>query len=114
MTDPKYIYDCEIVRIVDGDTVDLVIDLGLSITTLQRCRLFGINAPEVRGPSRDAGKAATAHLTTLIDQSGSIQVATHKDKQGKFGRYLATLLAEDGSDLNAKMITDGHAIEYLP
>lgn len=113
MTDPRYIYDCEVLRVVDGDTVDLRIDLGLSISSVQRVRLYGINAPEKRGKTRDAGNAATDHLKQLIASNRSIQVETFQDKQGKYGRYLATLIGSESGDLNQQMIDDSHAVEYM-
>ena len=114
-----YIRRAKIVRLVDGDTVDVDIDLGMAITTRQRLRLFGINTPEVRGPEKVAGHAATQHLADLLvryrhEGESDIVVQTRKDKRGKFGRYLASLIGadQDGNpvDLNMKMVADGHAV----
>ena len=120
MTQARYIRRARIVRLVDGDTVDVDIDLGMGITTRQRLRLFGINTPEVRGPNKQAGYDATSHLAGLLvtyscdDGDGwDIIVQTHKDKRGKFGRYLADLIGNDDGtpvNLNEKMVTDGHAM----
>lgn len=114
-----YIRRAKIVRLVDGDTVDVDIDLGMAITTRQRLRLFGINTPEVRGPEKVAGHAATQHLADLLvryrhEGEWDIVVQTRKDKRGKYGRYLADLVGEDGDgnpvNLNMKMVADGHAV----
>ena len=119
MARDDYIRRAKIVRLVDGDTVDVDIDLGMAITTRQRLRLFGINTPEVRGPEKVAGHAATQHLADLLVQfrhegEWDIVVRTHKDKKGKYGRYLADLIGEDGDgnpvNLNMKMVADGHAV----
>jgi len=119
MTRDDYIRRAKIVRLVDGDTVDVDIDLGMAITTRQRLRLFGINTPEVRGPEKVAGHAATQHLADLLVQfrhegEWDIVVKTYKDKKGKYGRYLADLIGEDeGGDeinLNERMVSDGHAV----
>ena len=123
MTRADYIRRARIVRLVDGDTVDVDIDLGMAITTRQRLRLFGINTPEVRGPNKQAGYDATSHLAGLLvefacdDGEWDIVVKTHRDKKGKYGRYLADLIGEDQdgnpTNLNERMVTDGHAVVAL-
>jgi len=123
MTRDDYIRRARIVRLVDGDTVDVDIDLGMAITTRQRLRLFGINTPEVRGPEKLAGHAATQHLADLLvkfacdDGEWDIVVQTYKDKKGKFGRLLAVLIGDDGDgnpiNLNERMVADGHAVVAL-
>tara|TARA_R110000824_G_scaffold394392_1_gene594147 strand:- start:1713 stop:2084 length:372 start_codon:yes stop_codon:yes gene_type:complete len=118
----QYIRRAKIVRLVDGDTCVLDFDMGMSITVRATVRLFGINTPEVRGPEKVAGHAATQHLADLLVQfrhegEWDIVVQTHKDKRGKFGRYLATLMGadQDGNpvDLNERMVADGHAVVAL-
>ncbi len=122
MTRDDYIRRAKIVRLVDGDTVDVDIDLGMAITTRQRLRLFGINTPEVRGPEKVAGHAATQHLADLLVQfrhegEWDIVVKTYRDKKGKYGRYLADLIGKDGDgdpvNLNERMVVDGHAVVAL-
>lgn len=127
-----YEYMATILRVVDGDTVDVMLDLGLEVHIKQRLRLWGINAPEKRGSSRSAGIAAMYHLVDLLnmyridrqktqpnDSSGQkILVRTYKDKKGKYGRYLAELIGMsivDGSriNLNEEMIASGNAVEYM-
>jgi len=111
-----YVYRARITRVVDGDTVDADIDLGFGVTTHQRLRLLGINAPETRGETRDAGDAATEHLTEML-ALGPVTVQTVKDKRGKFGRYLAVVQVETLSGVisaNAELVTNGHAVEYWP
>lgn len=118
MTRDEYVRRAKIVRLVDGDTVDVDIDLGMGITTRQRLRLFGINTPEVRGPEKVAGHAATQHLADLLVEfrhpgEWDIVVRTHKDRKGKFGRYLAELIGDEGGsavNLNERMVADGHAV----
>ena len=119
MATALYVRRAKIVRLVDGDTVDVDIDLGMAITTRQRLRLFGINTPEVRGPEKASGHAATQHLADLLvefrhEGEWDIVVQTYKDKKGKYGRYLADLIGveEDGNpvNLNERMVTDGHAV----
>jgi len=119
ITHDEYVRRARIVRLVDGDTVILDVDMGISITVRVTVRLFGINTPEVRGPEKVAGHAATQHLADLLVQfrhegEWDIVVQTYKDKKGKFGRLLAVLIGDDGDgnpvNLNERMVADGHAV----
>ena len=103
-----------VVKVVDGDTIDVDIDLGFSVTLKkQRVRMVGIDTPESR--TRDLveklfGKASKAHLKTLLEV-GDIQLVSH-DK-GKFGRILGDLFVGDNDySINQQMIDDHHAVEY--
>ena len=101
-------YDATVLRVVDGDTVDLVIDLGFDISQKMRCRLWGINAPEM---NTKAGVAARAALLGKV-QAGPVRVDSHKDRSDKYGRYLAELFVGD-ENLNQWMVDNGHAVEYM-
>lgn len=101
---------------VDGDTVDAMVDLGFGIFKKERFRLLGIDAPEKRGATREDGEAAKAFLEVLLAKLTPISIKTKKDKQGKYGRYLGTLCGlQDGRliDINFQMIQAGHAKEYM-
>ena len=111
MAAPYKYSDCRVERCVDGDTVDLWINLGFSTFVKKRVRLYGINTPESR--TRDLeekarGKAATAHIESLLE-AGRCDLDSHE--LGKYGRVLGTLWV-DGVDINQQMIADGHATEY--
>lgn len=108
-----YEYMADVVRVVDGDTVDLRVDLGFGITFKERFRLHGINAPEIHGVKKDseeykAGMEATNWLRQKLEH-GRFQVRTIKDKKGKYGRYLAVLIERDGSNINDEMVKLGYA-----
>lgn len=103
-----YEYDAEVLKVVDGDTVDLRVDLGFSIFTEMRVRLYGINAPEL---NTQAGKDARAWLLNKL--LPNITVRTIKDRQEKYGRYLAVLLDESGNSINEQMVAVGHAVPYM-
>lgn len=105
----RYVYRATVARVVDGDTVDLTVDLGLRITTHLRVRLLGINAPE-RG--KPGGDAATAALRTWLPSGASVTVQTFKDPGDKYGRWLGTVTTADGADVGDEMITTGNAIAY--
>jgi micrococcal nuclease len=112
-----YEYNVKITKVVDGDTVDVDIDLGFGMVyKKQRVRLMGIDTPESR--TRDLveklfGKAAKAHLIGLLEEQ-DVSLISH-DK-GKFGRILGELFvtAEDGyrRSVNQRMVDDSHAVVY--
>ncbi len=107
-----YEYVANTIRVVDGDTVEAEVDLGFGIVASFMFRLYEINAPEMRGPGKDKGKKAKEHLQSLVNKHEPLVVKTIKDKQGKYGRYLAILLSQEGSlNLNALMVADGHAVK---
>ena len=118
-----YEYKVSLVKVVDGDTVDVDIDLGFGMTyKKQRVRMVGIDTPESR--TRDLvekkfGKASKKHLKRLLEECDSISLVSH-DK-GKFGRILGTLYGHHAEghpqfelkvDINEQMIEDSHAVPY--
>lgn len=110
-----YTYNVKVVRVVDGDTVDVDIDLGFGMTyKKQRVRMMGIDTPESR--TRDLeekfyGKLSKAHLESILAE-GEIQLQSHG--KGKFGRILGELFVGDSSySVNQQMIDENHAVPYL-
>jgi len=114
-----YEYSAKVVRVVDGDTVDALIDCGFSISTRQRIRLLGINTPECRTRDKEEkkkGLAAKARLKELIRLGkGQFLVKTFLDKKGKYGRLLGALynLEVDQRTYNDVLLEEGHATAYL-
>mgnify|MGYP003636280560 FL=1 len=110
-----YEYNCKVEKIVDGDTVDVVLDLGFNILHKCRVRLYGIDTPESRTRNKDEkirGKMAGAFLENKINNGDKIIIKTElKDSRGKFGRVLGTVIA-DGVDINVSMIENYHAVKY--
>ena len=109
-----YQYKCKLVKVVDGDTIDVDIDLGFGVwLRKQRIRMYGIDTPESR--TRDLeekkyGKAATAYLVNWTN-AGGIVLKTYKDGKGKYGRILGELWYAD-VNINKKMVEEHHAVEY--
>lgn len=98
--------------VYDGDTVWIDIDLGCNVTLHnEKCRLYGINAPEMRGPQHDAGVAARDWLRTKLAALPTFTVRTHKDEKGKYGRWLVELIDADGTNLNQEMVKLGLAVQ---
>jgi len=105
-----YEYRAEILRVIDGDTVVARIDLGFRTFVQQTLRLYGIDAPEIRGPEKERGREASAYLRKLIELHAPITVHTIRDRTGKYGRYLATLYGQNETvDLNQAMVEAGFA-----
>lgn len=104
-----YEYLATVVRVVDGDTVDIDIDLGFRIHTSQRVRLQGINAPEV---STQAGKDAKAYLANVLMPGDHVTVISSKPGAGdKYGRYLARIM-DGATDISTMMVNTGHAVPW--
>ena len=113
-----YEYRAEVLRVVDGDTVDVLIDCGFSILLKERVRLFGIDAPESRTrdkKEKKRGLAAKARLQELIENADQkIIIKTELDKKGKFGRILGVLWDEKKKkNFNSMLVSEGHATEYF-
>ena len=97
-----------VVRIVDGDSVELLADLGWRISIGVSARLNGINAIERRDPG---GAEATAHLTELIPPGSRVDLESLGiDKFG--GRTDCRLIRADGVDVAQQMVTDGYAAPW--
>jgi len=102
----------EINRVVDGDTVDITIDLGFGLTKKERVRVAGIDTPESR--TRDLyekklGKEAAAFLESQLQDDIIIKT----EKEGKYGRMLGWLFKENlGCSINELMIHKGYAWPY--
>ena len=109
-----YEYKCKILRVVDGDTVDVDIDLGFGVWMhKERIRLYGIDTPESR--TRDLEEKRYGNMAKELVKSympvGSMQtLITEKDKSGKYGRILGKFRLEDGSILNDFMIEKHYAV----
>jgi len=114
-----YQYKAKLIRVVDGDTVDALIDCGFSIFRKERIRLYGINAPESRTrdkKEKKRGLAAKARLKELIKEGkNKFMVETKIDKKGKYGRLLGTLYNNsiELTNYNQTLVKEGHATEYL-
>ena len=114
-----YEYRCTVVKIVDGDTVDVDIDLGFGIWMRnERIRLLGIDTPESRTRDKEEkkyGLAAKKYLTEMLNDEGGIVLKTKKDAEGKFGRILGELWrTTDNADksINQYLVDEHHAVQY--
>lgn len=116
----SFVYRARIDRVVDGDTLDLVIDQGMHAQRVDRVRLLGINTPERKGDTRAAGDAAMEFvrswwMLTLLNSEfpGQWPLIIQTEKDDAFGRYLAHIWsAKSGEYLNKAIIDAGHAVPY--
>ena len=107
-------YKCKLVRVIDGDTDDIDIDLGFGVwLRKQRIRMCGIDTPESRTRDLEEKKYGLAAKEFLEKWTGAgeLRIKTHKDAKGKFGRILGELWTFD-TNINEKMIERHHAVRY--
>ena len=118
-----YEYSCRIVRVVDGDTVDVDIDLGFDMwLKKQRIRLYGVDTPESR--TRDLvekkyGLAAKSFVESHLPVGSKQTLQTKLDDRGKFGRILGEFVVEQEwecktlySTINEQLIKKHHGVKY--
>lgn len=105
----------KVLKVVDGDTIDVILDMGFDILYKKRVRLFGIDTPESR--TRDLeekkyGLLSKEFLKEQLNKAKKISVKTYKgDETGKFGRILGDVYI-DGKSVNRLMCANFHAVEY--
>lgn len=104
-------YPATVERIVDGDTAEVEISLGLGVEVQDNARLWGINAPE---RYQTGGPEATRHLGQLMPVGSHVYAQLMgNDGRDKYGRPLLRFFDNGCTDLNQKMVDDGHAVEYM-
>ena len=117
-----YEYRCKVIKVIDGDTVDVDIDLGFDIMLRdERVRIMGIDTPESR--TRDKvekkfGMASKARLKELIGGKSGPILKTQinkkgEDMRGKFGRILGDFVTDDGRMVTDILVEEGHAVAYF-
>ncbi len=109
-------YRAQVTRVVDGDTIDVLVDLGFGVLRKERIRFARIDAWESRGKEKVLGKIATEFVKDLAPVGSWIKIQTSRDSKGKFGRYLAEVIVigDDNveSNLNDMLLEGGHAVVY--
>ena len=111
-----YQYKATVERVVDGDTIDLTIDLGFKITTHQRIRLAGIDTPEIFSVKKDSeeykkGMEAKEFVETRVAANNNKAIVETEKVTEKYGRYIGTItFADSETTLNDELVDKGHAI----
>jgi micrococcal nuclease len=115
-----YEYKAKVVKVIDGDTVDVDIDLGFGVVlTDERVRIMGIDTPESR--TRDKvekvfGLASKKRLKELLGKTAILKTQINKngeDMKGKFGRILGDFVSVDGRMVTDILVEEGHAVAYF-
>ena len=111
-------YVKEVTKVIDGDTIDVVIDLGFDIMFASRVRLAGIDTPESRTTDKAEkalGLESKAYLANRLKSAKNVVIKTEKlDSSEKYGRILGWLFVDgDATSINAEMIDKGYAWGYL-
>lgn len=102
-------YRARVLRVVDGDTYDLDVDLGFYVRVTIRVRLRGASCPETRAPG---GLEATAFVMQAFAAQGDrCVVVTSADPARSFERWVARVTLPNGTDLAALLVARGHAVE---
>ena len=113
-----YQYKAKILKVLDGDTVDIDLDLGFNIVlSNQRVRMAGIDTPESRTVDKEEkirGNLSKKKLAEKLPIGSYVKIETQKsdNNDDKFGRILAIFVLEDGTSLNQWMIDNNYAVLY--
>jgi len=110
-----YTYRAKCVRVIDGDTLQLSILLGFNVSVEEKVRILGINTSEIYGVKKGSeeynkGMVSKARVEELV-LNKELTVVTHKDKKGKYGRYLAEVYVDEQS-IGDILIKEGLAKPY--
>ena len=115
-----YEYRCKVLKVIDGDTVDIDIDLGFGTWIHnERVRIMGIDTPESRTSNdieKKFGLAAKSRLQELLGETAILKTQVSKkgeDMKGKFGRILGNFATEDGRNCADILCEEGHAVTYF-
>lgn len=116
MLSPQFIYNAVVKRVVDGDTIDVEIDMGFKIWAHQRVRLARINTPELNSPDPIVRSAAQSAMLAVANLVLGKQVVLSTKKTDLYGRYLAEVhyVDQNGQQLNLsdELLSKGLAAVY--
>ena len=111
-----YTYKAELDRVIDGDTIDVNIDLGFDITVHKRIRLAGIDTPESRTRDLEEKKRGLASKARLVELLDTGDLVVESQEVDKYGRVLGVLHIYPKDDLpfniNETLVKEGYAVEY--
>jgi micrococcal nuclease len=102
-----YEYKAVVKRVVDGDTIDVILDLGFNIQYTERVRLARINAPEI---STDAGKTVKTFMIDMLE-GRDVTIRTQKNTFDKYGRWIAEVFYNEQS-INQLLLDKNMAVTY--
>lgn len=106
-----YQYRCQVTKVIDGDTIEAVVDLGFRVKITERFRLLGIDTPEITGLEKEAGLKAKEWLVNYLAQY-DYKCMIDSTKGDKYGRWLAVIfVATESISVNDIMVNEGIAIK---
>jgi micrococcal nuclease len=109
-----YVRNAKLIEVVDGDTLDLNIDLGFRIWIITRVRLLGCNCPEMRKATMEAAQAAKRAVQKWFeDRKDLFTIRTHLDRRDSFGRLLVEVWDNEGKSLCQYLLDNGYAVPYV-
>lgn len=112
---PVYIYDANVIRVIDGDSCEMLVKLGFHITATLRFRLARINTAELNDPRVEIKAIALAAKARVIALFADPNITIRSSKpysEDKFGRWLADIYLSDGSCVNDILLSEGLAKVY--
>ena len=107
-----YQYRGKLERVVDGDTIDCILNLGFDVSIRERVRLANIDTPETRTKDlheKELGFKAKKFVEDMFQEKGETFVIETEYKRGKYGRTIGIITFEDGTVLNNILVETGHA-----
>ena len=107
-------YNAELIRVIDGDTIVAMVDLGFSTWKKVTIRFYGLNAPESRTKDleeKEKGLETKEYLIKLLQENND-KFILQSHGVGKFGRCLGEIFI-DGNNINQQLINEGHATPYF-
>ena len=99
-------HDCEIIRVIDGDTYDAIVDLGFSVYKKTRIRLKGVDTPEIRGKDKELGISVKAKVQYMLEHN---RFTIHCYGKGKYGRWICDIELTKGKMLSSYLLKRGWA-----
>lgn len=116
-----YEYTAKVLRVIDGDTLEVEIDLGFNVRFHDKVRLYGVDTPEISGPKakteKVAGEAAKQFVLEWVAGNSEVLLRSHDARgigQEKYGRWLAVVVPlAGGTSLNDELISSGHAVALV-
>lgn len=113
MLTQDYVYNATIENVVDGDTVDAVVDLGFTVLVKIRFRLYGLDTMETNDKDETKRALGLKAKEFLKDKLLNVKVTLKSHKTDKYGRWLAEIYLPDGSNVNNTLLTEGLAVPYF-
>lgn len=113
MITQDYVYNATIENIVDGDTIDALVDLGFTVLVNIRFRLYGLDTMETKDKDPNKRELAKKAKEYMVNNCLNKQVTIKSHKTDKYGRWLAEIYLPDGSIVNNSLLTEGLAVPYF-